>query len=52
MSLISFLQGKPSHGLGERRASQAVEHASPEILSKGKFHRTLEEAAWKPVMIG
>lgn len=52
MSLMSFIQGRTIHGLGEYRAFQAVKHFSQGILGKLEFYRVLEEATWKQSRIG
>lgn len=42
---MSFSQGNTTHGLGERRASHAVQ-PTPRILGRSEFHPALE-ATWK-----
>lgn len=45
--LMSFIQGKTIHGLGQYCASQAVEHSSQGILGKNEFYRVLEKGKRK-----
>ena len=52
MSLVSFIQGKTIHGLGQHRASQAVEHSARGIWDKREFYRVLEAATGKQGMSG
>lgn len=49
-SLMSFLQGKTIHGLGEDSASEAAEHSSQGILGKSEFYRVVEAASQKQGM--
>lgn len=42
MNMMSFIQGRTVHGLGQCCASLAVEHSSQGILGKSKCYRALE----------
>ena len=50
-SLMSFIQEKIIHGLGECRASEAVEHSFREIWGKSVLQRS-EEAMQKQGVSG
>ena len=52
MSLMSFIQGKTIHALGEYSVSWAMEHSSQGILGKIKLYRALGEGRWKLGMTG
>lgn len=56
MSLMSFIQGKRAHGLGEYSALQAGEHFPWGILGKREFYGSLEaaadETAWLAAKLG
>lgn len=47
MSLVSFIQEKTAHGLGQYSASQAEAPSSQGILGKNEFCGALEEATQK-----
>ena len=52
MSLMSFIQGNATHGLGEPSAPRAVEHTSWEIWGKNGFYEAVEAATQKQGVIG